>query len=139
MSTAWEFFSQPANLANITPADMGFTVRWQSGGSTMYAGQLIEYTIRPLFGLPMRWLTEITHVKEQEYFIDEQRFGPYSLWHHQHYFKEMDGGVEMTDVVYYKIPFWFLGDVANALMVRKKLEHIFDFRKKVVEQRWGSF
>lgn len=136
---AWKFFSRPDNLADITPATMGFVIRSRSGGEKMYPGQLIEYTVKPLFGIPVYWMTEITHVKEPYYFVDEQRYGPYALWHHQHHFKEIDGGVEMTDIVTYKIPFWFLGDIANALVVKKKLQQIFDFRKEVVEKRFGIF
>jgi ligand-binding SRPBCC domain-containing protein len=85
-------------------------------------------------------MTEITHVADGKYFIDEQRFGPYSLWHHQHHFKQIPGGVEMTDIVHYKIPFWFLGDIANALLVRNELKKIFDFRRQKVEEllgKWG--
>ncbi|WP_207495094.1 SRPBCC family protein [Aridibaculum aurantiacum] len=138
LQEAWDFFSRPDNLADITPNDMGFVVRSTSHSKEMYPGQLIEYTVRPLFGIPVYWMTEITHVQEPVYFVDEQRYGPYSLWHHQHHFKEIPGGVEMTDIVHYKIPFWFIGDIANTLLVRKKLQQIFDFRKQAVEQRFGK-
>ena len=100
----------------------------------MYPGQIIEYTVKPLLGIPLYWMTEITHVEEGKYFVDEQRFGPYSLWHHQHHFREVPGGVEMTDIVHYKIPLWILGDIANALFVRKQLQGIFDYRFKKVEE-----
>ena len=103
----------------------------------MYAGQLIEYKVRPVLNIPMYWMTEITHVVDQTYFVDEQRYGPYAMWHHQHHFKAIEGGVEMTDLVHYKIPYWFLGDVANAIFVRKKLQEIFDFRKVKVEELFG--
>jgi ligand-binding SRPBCC domain-containing protein len=136
VATVWDFFSDPANLVGITPKDMGFTVISVFHGEKIYAGQIIEYKVKPLLGIPVYWMTEITHVLDQQYFVDEQRFGPYSLWHHQHHFKEKNGGVEMTDIVHYKIPFWFVGDIANALIVRKKLKVIFDFRRKVIEEKW---
>ena len=100
----------------------------------MYAGQLIEYRVSPVLGIPMYWMTEITHVVEGKYFIDEQRFGPYALWHHQHHFREVEGGVEMTDIVHYKIHLGLLGWIADRLFVRQKLEQIFDYRyRKVAE------
>jgi ligand-binding SRPBCC domain-containing protein len=140
LQKAFDFFSKPANLKDITPANMGFIIRSRYHGEQMYPGQIIEYTVKPLLGIPFYWMTEITHVAEGKYFIDEQRFGPYSLWHHQHHFKQIPGGVEMTDIVHYKIPFWFLGDIANALLVRNELKKIFDFRRQKVEEllgKWG--
>ncbi len=140
LQKAWDFFSKPANLKDITPANMGFIIRSRYHGEQMYPGQIIEYTVKPLLGIPFYWMTEITHVADGKYFIDEQRFGPYSLWHHQHHFKQIPGGVEMTDIVHYKIPFWFLGDIANALLVRNELKKIFDFRRQKVEEllgKWG--
>lgn len=133
LETAWDFFSNPANLQAITPADMGFKVISKYHGDKMYSGQLIEYTIKPLLGIPVYWMTEITHVEDNKYFVDEQRFGPYSLWHHQHHFKETKDGVEMTDIVHYKIPFWFIGDIANAMFLRKKLAGIFEYRFEKVK------
>ncbi|MDB5203089.1 MAG: hypothetical protein JWQ27_2498 [Ferruginibacter sp.] len=136
LEKAWSFFSNPANLQQLTPAKMGFTVISKFHGETMYPGQIIEYTVRPLLGIPLYWMTEITHVKPGEYFIDEQRFGPYSLWHHQHHFKEVEGGVEMTDIVHYKVPFWIFGDMANKLFVEKELQGIFDYRYAAVTKLW---
>ena len=133
LDKAWDFFSNPANLQAITPADMGFKIISKHHGEKMYAGQVIEYYVSPLFKIPLYWMTEITHVEDKKYFVDEQRFGPYSLWHHQHHFKEVDGMVEMTDIVHYKLPFWFLGDIAQALFVKKQLRQIFDYRFKKVE------
>lgn len=130
----WDFFSSPKNLKDITPAHLGFQILSEKHGDEMYAGELIEYTVRPLFGIPLYWMTEITHVEQMKYFIDEQRFGPYSFWHHQHHFKEMDNGIEMTDIVHYKIPFWFLGDIANSLIVKNQLKKIFDYRKEVTDK-----
>jgi ligand-binding SRPBCC domain-containing protein len=103
----------------------------------MYAGQLIEYKVKPVLGIPMYWMTEITQVKDQSYFIDEQRFGPYTLWHHQHHFKAIPGGVEMTDIIHYRIPLGWLGRLANRLFVAKKLEGIFSYRFKKVEEMFG--
>lgn len=137
LDKAWEFFSNPANLANITPGNMGFQTISKYHGDTMYAGQVIEYKVSPVLGIPLYWMTEITHVNDKKYFVDEQRFGPYSLWHHQHHFKVIDGGVEMTDIVHYKLPLWFLGDIANTLFVKNQLKGIFDYRFKKVEELFG--
>ncbi|HEX8461140.1 MAG TPA: SRPBCC family protein [Segetibacter sp.] len=137
LEQAWEFFSRADNLKEITPAEMGFVIKSKHHGPKMYAGQIIEYTVKPVLGIPLYWMTEITHVKDGVYFIDEQRYGPYSLWHHQHHFKEIAGGIEMTDIVHYKMPFWFLGDIANALFVKQQLKKIFDFRFEMVEKKFG--
>jgi len=134
MDKAWNFFSDPKNLKDITPANIGFNIISKYHGDKMYAGQIIEYTVSPVLGIPLYWMTEITHVKDKQYFIDEQRFGPYSLWHHQHHFKEIPSGVEMTDIVHYRLPLWFLGDIANWLLVKRQLKTIFDYRFKKVEE-----
>jgi len=138
-TVAWSFFSDPSNLEAITPKSMDFKVISKFHGHKMYPGQIIEYKVKPVLGIPVYWMTEITHVVEDKFFVDEQRFGPYSFWHHQHHFKPIDGGVEMTDIVHYKNPFWILGDLANSLFVKSKLEEIFDFRYKVVEDMFGSW
>jgi ligand-binding SRPBCC domain-containing protein len=138
LDKAWEFFSNPANLANITPDNMGFKTISKYHGDTMYAGQVIEYRVSPVLGIPLYWMTEITHVDDKKYFVDEQRYGPYSMWHHQHHFKAIEGGVEMTDIVHYKLPLWFLGDIANTLFVNKQLNGIFDYRFKKVEELFGK-
>ena len=138
LNTAWDFFSSPANLAAITPTNLGFNIVSKHHGDKMYAGQIIEYKVSPVLGIPLYWMTEITHVQDKKYFVDEQRFGPYSMWHHQHHFKVVDGGVEMTDIVHYKLPLWFLGDIANTLFVKKQLKHIFAYRYKIVEQQFVS-
>lgn len=135
---AWDFFSNPANLQAITPKNMGFSIVSKHHGAKVYAGQIIEYKVSPVWGIPLYWMTEITHVEHQKYFVDEQRFGPYNLWHHQHHFKEVQGGVEMTDIVHYKIPCWFLGDIANGLFIRKQLEGIFNFRVDAVAKIFQS-
>jgi ligand-binding SRPBCC domain-containing protein len=137
LEKAWDFFSDPGNLATITPEGMGFHILSSERPKRMYAGQLIEYTVSPVLGIPMYWMTEITHVVEGKYFIDEQRFGPYALWHHQHHFREVEGGVEMTDIIHYKIPLGPLGILADRLFVRKKLEAIFDYRYVAVDKLFG--
>jgi ligand-binding SRPBCC domain-containing protein len=136
LDQAWDFFSSPANLKEITPDNLGFKIISQHHGDKMYTGQIIEYTVSPVLGIPMYWMTEITHVEDKKYFVDEQRYGPYSMWHHQHHFKTIEGGVEMTDIVHYKLPLWFLGDIANVLFVNKQLKNIFDYRYKIVEQKF---
>ena len=138
LDTAWYFFSSPGNLKEITPDNLGFKIISQHHGDTMYAGQIIEYTVSPVLGIPMYWMTEITHVEDKKYFVDEQRFGPYSMWHHQHHFKAVEGGVEMTDIVHYKLLFWFLGDIANTLFVKKQLKRIFDYRFAKVEKLFAK-
>ena len=138
LEKAWDFFSDPANLQVITPRDMNFRVISQFHGTKMYPGQLIEYKVSPLLGIPVYWMTEITHVADQHFFVDEQRFGPYSLWHHQHHFKIVEGGVEMVDIIHYKIPLGWLGDLANYLFVRKKLRAIFDYRYRAVAERFKN-
>jgi len=131
---AWKFFSSPRNLKAITPDHMGFEITKITHQEEMYEGQIIAYKVRPILNIPLRWVTEITHVKEPYYFVDEQRFGPYSFWHHQHIFEENDEGVLMKDIVNYGIPLGPLGRIANTVFVRKQLEGIFDYRLKAVEK-----
>ncbi|RYY34019.1 MAG: hypothetical protein EOP46_14770 [Sphingobacteriaceae bacterium] len=140
LNEAWDFFSSPLNLAKITPAGMGFNITSDFTKDTkMYEGMLIMYKISPLLGIKMRWTTEITHVHpEKEYFIDEQRFGPYAMWHHEHHFKEIDGGVLMTDKLTYAIPYGAAGTFANKILVRKKVNQIFSYREKAIEQLFGK-
>ena len=138
LTDAWDFFSSPANLATITPAHLGFKIISLHHGEKMYPGQIIEYTVKPFLGIPIYWLTEITHVEDQEFFIDDQRYGPYLMWHHQHHFKQTKAGVEMTDIIHYKLPLWFLGDIANSLFVKNQLEKIFDYRFKKAEKIFGT-
>jgi ligand-binding SRPBCC domain-containing protein len=139
LDKAWNFFSNPANLQAITPENMGFKVISKHHGNTLYAGQIIEYKVRPVWNVPMYWMTEITQVKDKEYFIDEQRYGPYTLWHHQHHFKSIEGGVEMTDIVHYKNPLGLLGKLANEWFVKKQLKKIFAYRNNKVEELFGKW
>ncbi len=137
---AWDFFSSPLNLAKITPAGMGFTVTSPFDENTkMYEGMIITYKITPLLGIKMDWMTEITHVKDGQYFVDEQRFGPYALWHHQHHFKEIPGGVHMTDILNYAIPYGPIGTIANKILVKKQVEQIFDYRKEAIVKMFGEY
>ncbi|CAN5312149.1 SRPBCC family protein [soil metagenome] len=138
LEKAWDFFSSPVNLAELTPKHLGFKVISKHHGNTMYPGQIIEYKVKPFFGIPLYWMTEITHVKDKGFFVDEQRYGPYKMWHHQHHFKSTENGTEMTDIVHYKLPLWFLGDIANTLFVKNELKQIFDFRFKKVEELFGK-
>jgi len=133
---AWSFFSDPANLQAITPATMNFRVISQFSGGEIYPGQVIEYKVSPVWNIPVYWMTEITHVENHKFFVDEQRFGPYSFWHHQHHFNEQAGGVEMTDMVHYRVPFGIFGDLANTLFVSRKLKEIFDYRYEVLKTRF---
>jgi ligand-binding SRPBCC domain-containing protein len=139
LEEAWDFFSSPANLAKITPSHMGFNIISKHHGAKMYPGQIIEYTVSPILGIPLYWMTEITHVQEGKYFVDEQRFGPYIMWHHQHHFTAIEGGVRMEDIVHYKIPFSFLGDIAQTLFVKNQLKGIFDYRIQAVIDKWGTY
>jgi len=135
---AWTFFSNPVNLTSITPKEMSFKIISLHHGKEMYAGQIIEYKLRPVLNLPVYWMTEITHVDDKKYFVDEQRFGPFGLWHHQHHFEAIEGGVEMTDIIHYKLPLWFLGDIANSLFVKKRLKRVFAFRFSKIEKLFGT-
>lgn len=134
---AWNFLSNPANLKVITPEHMGFHIL-DGADRPMYAGQIIQYKVSPLPGYPTKWVTEITHVEKGAYFVDEQRFGPYALWHHKHFIKEIEGGVEMEDIIDYKIPFGILGQIAHPLIVKKQLLGIFKYREQKLKELFGA-
>lgn len=139
IDTVWKFMSSPKNLAKITPSYMGFHILTDEEDiKTAYSGQIIEYTVSPVLGIKMYWLTEITHLVEKKYFVDEQRFGPYSFWHHQHFIKEVEGGVEMIDIIHYKLPLGILGRIANALFVKKQLAEIFNYRYEKLEVLYNN-
>ena len=137
MAEAWEFFSTPHNLDEITPDDLGFKITSPDVGK-MHEGQIITYKVMVAPLIWLTWVTEIKCVEEGCSFIDEQRFGPYKFWHHRHHFEPCEGGVRMTDRVHYALPFGPFGNIAHALFVRRKLKWIFDFRRKVLEKRFGS-
>lgn len=132
----WDFVSSPANLARITPPGMGFDII-SPVETRMYEGLIITYRVRPLAGIPVTWVTEITHISEGRYFVDEQRSGPYSMWHHRHFIEPEGGGTVMTDIVTYRPPLGILGRIANTLFIRKKLKKIFDFREKALDS-WAK-
>ena len=137
LDEAWAFFSHPKNLAVMTPEYLNLKFTNELHGDGMYPGQVITYKVKPLLGIPMFWMTEITHVVDRKFFVDEQRFGPYALWHHQHHFEEVEGGVMMTDIVHYKAPLGFLGDLAVALFIKRQLKTIFEFRRRKVVELFG--
>lgn len=135
---AWEFLSSPSNLKTITPDYMSFDII-SGGDRPMYPGQIIQYIVTPIMGIKTKWVTEITHVREGHYFVDEQRFGPYSLWHHKHFIKKIEGGVEMEDVIDYKVPFGILGQIVHPFLVKPKLEEIFNYRNKKLIEIFGEY
>lgn len=137
LEEAWDFFSDPKNLAKITPPDMGFVIR--SGAEMpMFEGQIINYTVKPLLGIPTKWVTKITEVVPKKYFVDEQAKGPYKLWRHKHSFKEVEGGIEMMDELEYALPFGILGRIAHAVFIRSRLKQIFGYREKVLRVYFGE-
>lgn len=138
LDEAWDFFACPDNLQKITPAYMGFDIK-SGGGIPMYAGMIIRYTVRPLWSIPMTWVTEITHVVPGQFFVDEQRVGPYAIWHHQHHFKAIENGVEMTDILHYKLPLGLLGKLAYPFLVKNKLEEIFNYRNQKMIELFGTY
>jgi ligand-binding SRPBCC domain-containing protein len=138
LQVAWDFISNPKNLAVITPPEMGFKTLSGDDGP-MFSGQIIHYTIKPIFGLKMQWVTEITHVENRKYFVDEQRYGPYTFWHHKHFLKEIPGGVEMEDIVHYKLPLGILGQMVQPFLVKPNLDKIFQFRRKKLVEMFGEF
>ena len=137
IDTAWAFVSDPRNLAKITPPDMGFKITSESVGEQMYPGMIITYKVSPILGIETTWVTEITHVEKPRYFIDNQRTGPYSVWHHQHFLKEIEGGVQMDDLINYVVPGGPIGDIVNDFAVRKKLRSIFEYRRTALERMFG--
>ncbi|CAD0002683.1 SRPBCC family protein [Flavobacterium chungangense] len=134
----WDFFSSPKNLQTITLDNMSFEIQ-DFDDKRMYPGQIITYTLKPLLGIKINWVTIITVCKENQYFIDEQRFGPYKLWHHKHFFEPAeDGRTKMTDIVHYALPFGYLGRMMNSLVVENKLKTIFDYRYNKIEELFNS-
>jgi ligand-binding SRPBCC domain-containing protein len=137
LEEAWDFFSTPKNLNRITPGDVNFKII-NEVPEKIYPGTIIIYDISPFLNIHFNWVTEITVVKHQEYFVDEQRKGPYRIWHHEHYFKKVDGGVLMTDKLFYDIGKSVLGWLAGKLFVHKKVKAIFEFRGKQLEELFGK-
>lgn len=140
ITEAWDFFSSPLNLAKITPSDMAFKVT--SGlnlEDKMYPGMIITYKVSPIAGINLNWMTEITQVAHEKYFIDEQRFGPFKFWHHQHHFKAIANGVEMTDILTYGLPLGFIGDLGHDLLVGNRLKEVFTYREKKTIELFGDY
>lgn len=137
LDVVWDFFSSPENLSKITPPSMGFIIT-SPPQNQMYAGMFISYKVSPLLGIKLNWVTEITQVEKLKFFVDEQRLGPYSIWHHEHHFKAVEGGVEMHDILHYSVPFGFIGRIADALFVHSKVKEIFAFREKNISAFFPS-
>lgn len=135
---AWSFFSNPLNLKEITPPSLNLLVTNEMP-EKMHAGMIITYVVEPFPKIKMSWVTEITNMQEPFFFVDEQRFGPYKFWHHQHLFKEIDGGVEVTDLVHYKIRGWFFSSFINNLIVKNELQKIFSYRTEILLKKFGTF
>jgi len=135
---AWAFFSQPENLAKITPSNMNFNILSRSDAGEMYPGMIITYKVSPLFNLSINWATEISQIKEHKYFIDNQIQGPYKIWHHEHHFKETENGTEMRDVLFYEVKFGFFGQLLHKLFIRKRIEEIFNYREDKIKELFGS-
>jgi len=132
----WDFISSPKNLKEITPGYMGFEITSENKSEKMYPGMIISYTVKPLLGIRMLWVTEITHIEEMRYFVDEQRIGPYSMWHHEHFLELTEQGVLITDIVSYSPPFGFLGVLANRIFIGKQLQAIFNYRQNELKKRF---
>lgn len=138
LDALWEFISSPVNLKLITPEYMGFDITSQDLPEKMYQGMIISYRVSPLLGIKTTWVTEITHIQDREYFIDEQRVGPYSMWHHQHFLEPRENSVLMRDIVSYQPPFGFLGALANHIVIQHKLEEIFAYRRAALDLKFGG-
>lgn len=139
LEEVWDFISSPANLKEITPDYMGFDITSKDLPEKMYPGMIISYRVSPLMGIKTTWVTEITQVKDKHFFVDEQRVGPYSIWHHQHILEPIENGVLMKDIISYVPPFGFLGAIANGIIIKKKLNEIFEYRNKAVAKRFGKY
>ena len=137
LDQCWDFFSNPLNLKKITPDYMGFDII-EGGDCRMYAGQIIAYTVSPMFNFGVTWVTEITHVREGEFFVDEQRFGPYKFWHHKHFFEAVPGGTKCIDEIHYLPPMGPLATLINRFCIEKKLNEIFDYRRDYLRENFGE-
>ena len=137
VTQAWIFFSHPGNLQVITPANFQFKILTKLEDKPIYTGQVIDYIVSPIFNIRIRWTTVITRVEEKVLFIDEQASGPFSYWQHKHFFKPVNGGTEMTDVLHYKIPGWFAGDILNAVLIKNDIKKLFDYRYLKIRERFS--
>ena len=137
LDEAWDFLSNPNNLKVITPDYMSFDII-SGADKPMFAGQIIQYIVTPILGVKTTWVTEITHIVDKKYFVDEQRFGPYALWHHKHFINPIEGGVEMEDIIDYKVPFGFIGRLVHLFLIKPKLTEIFNYRTKKLTEFFGQ-
>ena len=138
LDEAWGFLSNPKNLKIITPDYMSFNIISKID-RPIYIGQIIQYIVTPLLGIKTKWVSEITHIQEKKYFVDEQMYGPYSLWHHKHFIKEINGGVELEDIIDYKVPLGIIGQLIHPILVKPKLEEIFSYRQKKLIELFGEY
>ena len=138
LDEAWGFLSNPKNLKIITPDYMSFNIISKID-RPLYIGQIIQYIVTPLLGIKTKWVSEITHIQEKKYFVDEQMYGPYSLWHHKHFIKEINGGVELEDIIDYKVPLGIIGQLIHPILVKPKLEEIFSYRQKKLIELFGEY
>ena len=139
IDTIWDFVSSPKNLKEITPSYMLFQITSDNLDQKMYPGMIITYKVAPILNIKINWMTEITHVRDKEFFIDEQRFGPYIFWHHKHFISEIDGGVLMEDIIHYKPPLGPIGSLLNSLFIDSKLNSIFKYRELELIKIFGEF
>lgn len=138
LDVAWEFLCNPANLSKLTPKEMNMTII-SGADSPMYAGQVLQYSVTPLPGFKTKWVSEITQYEHKKYFVDDQLYGPYAFWHHKHFVHEIDGGVEMEDIIDYKVPLGFIGQLLHPIVVKPKLERIFEYRQKKMIELFGEY
>ena len=138
LQEAWEFFSQPENLEKITPPYMNFKILSRSEVSEMYPGMIITYKISPLFNIAIKWSTEITQIRDNKYFIDNQIKGPYKIWHHEHHFKEIKNGIEMRDILFYDVGFGIIGKLLHKFFIKKRVLEIFKYRELKIKELFSS-
>jgi ligand-binding SRPBCC domain-containing protein len=137
LQQAWDFFATPKNLNEVTPKELDFKILTELP-ERMYEGLIIQYRITPMVSIPVKWCTEITHIEDLKYFVDEQRQGPYKMWHHEHHFSQHKDGVLMKDILHYDIGLGFIGSIAGAMFVHKKVNEIFDFRYQALEKYFSN-
>jgi ligand-binding SRPBCC domain-containing protein len=138
LDEAWAFLCNPENLGKLTPPEMHMTII-SGADRPMYAGQILQYSVTPLPGFKTKWVSEITQYKHKKYFVDDQLYGPYALWHHKHFVHEIEGGVEMEDIIDYKVPFGWIGQLIHPFLVKPKLEAIFQYRREQMEALFGTY
>jgi len=138
INTVWDFFSRPENLNNITPDDMKFEYLTDTSGKQMYEGMIIKYKVSPFPGVKMHWVTEITKIENKKYFVDEQRIGPYKMWHHEHHFRAIDDNTtEMIDILNYNVGRGIIGTIADKLVINSKVDSIFEFRQATIDKHFS--